>query len=1655
MTENNRFWINILRDYDSERIFPLPYDRHPIPNEKRSDQIWSSTFEFDSEMLQIIHQHAEELNTTIENLLFSSYYIFLFKLTNGEMDLYVGRNISIDHRIPFYLRIGPTWSFAQLLKQVTQMSACTKQHAHLPLSSIHSLKHPLKFPVVFYYGRQLLQQSPSDLSLCIVHDEQLNTLRYQVHASAHVFDQSTTQQLSQRFQCLFHQLFTSFDLNIQPIYQLSIILPHEHALLKHFHPLQTHSQKPTSTTIPHLFIQQAIKNPHKTAVTLDHSSLTYSQLLSQANQLAHTLIDDHHISEGDIVCQCMHRSIDMVIGILAIMMAGAIYVPLNPSDSSHRLDSLIQQIKPKLVLRRLPHTGHPYEQSPQLSITGESIAHIIFTSGSTGSPKGVQIRHRNFVSYMETHQFDDKDIILQLANCSFDVHVDEIVSALCRGAHLVLLRHGGHLDFDYLTSVIAERQVTFIAPVPSWIDGLCGYLRENSHACDRMRSIRWWFIGGEQLLSSTIRQLLPFIDEECHLLNTYGPAEITETATCYEVNRDEVSEMISIPIGRPLSGYRVFVVDEYGQEVVPGEQGEIVVGGVGVFGGYYGREELSKEVMMEVEGDLCYKTGDYGRIEVKNGELKFVGRKDFQIKLRGQRIELSMIESIILQSSGDVLNCVVIKEDSPNDSYLCAYIKIKECLNKKNIEDIVVRYCRNQLASYMTPSKWYFVPDLPLNANGKIDRQKLSSVSEVTDFTSASAPTMQLSPLEKKLEDIFIRSFGLKTLPDVSKSFGELGGTSLGAMHALILIRQEIYEQMDISLLFANPSIRQLATVLEPLLTRRSKFVEMAKEDEENFSIRPISSWVIETLGILLLAWLWIWPFYAIAHLDIYFFRLFLIPLIHLLQYPLCITLLRGSVLRGRDALYSCKYYRLWFLRHQWSLTRYWLGYLYGTRFYNIYLRLCGARVSNRAHIYTSYIDAPWLIEIGDFSYIGEEVVLSSISYHDRICELHEIHIGSYCSVAARSVLHDRVDMHDRVYVAPLTSITGRVLSNDETVVESSSASHLDYSIPQLIMILLLISIHSLVVEISWYIIARISVCWFSWLIVNASVGLLLLRFLVGNVEENFSHSINSWPFFRRFWLRRLVIHSFHPCFSTIFDGFNSLTPRILRWLGATIDNRNIEIADFVPLLSIPSNLLTIQSDVTTTSEICFVPYDITINSQCIVNGRTQINRGVFLGNNSLLQSGLSIPDNVLTGSLTRLDSKTIMHAGDILLGVPAQPMPFTLSYANETRKVSNDFQRIACELTYFVLLDLLLDTFVTSNILRFLLTVPIFMVIHSFTICIVYFYLMKNSTSTITLAMILYSQYTKYTGQLLGGTQWLVFLLRRFGAQIGNDVIIDEMNSLYDVHLITIGDHARLSSTCQIQCHTFEHRHLKLRPVNIGSNCIIKEMAFVLPGVEFHGHNYLYPCSLALPHDQFLRHTDWCGSPTKRLIVHYGIEPPRFILAKQQSSIDKYDVIVARTDDDILTLYFGDNGWMSWQSGLNLRQPYRPNDIYIRLFFTAFLCNTTPKRILAVGLGGGIWPLLIRHYFSAVIIDVVEIDRTVIKLATEFFGLAEQAKKNYLNVVEDDGYHYVTETAHRYDLIFIDAFVEDNIPTHISSQQFFLNLRQILNDNGCLITNV
>ncbi|CAF0837233.1 unnamed protein product [Rotaria sordida] len=263
-------------------------------------------------------------------------------------------------------------------------------------------------------------------------------------------------------------------------------------------------------------------HPNKLAVTLDDQSLTYSELLARVQHLTFVLINEKNVQPGDIVCQYVDRSIEMIIGIMSIMMSGAVYAPLSPSDPLDRLESLIHQVDAKLVLvNRMSHSyvsmlsvpivniseviesqdsldDAQIKQLSQVAVTSDSICHIVFTSGSTGIPKAVQIRHRNLMAYIETHVIQTNDIVLQLASSSFDTHLEEIDGALVRGAQLILLKPGGHFDFDYVTQTIHDKKVTYIGPVPSWMDALGKFLNENRHAQERVKAVRCWYPGGKE-----------------------------------------------------------------------------------------------------------------------------------------------------------------------------------------------------------------------------------------------------------------------------------------------------------------------------------------------------------------------------------------------------------------------------------------------------------------------------------------------------------------------------------------------------------------------------------------------------------------------------------------------------------------------------------------------------------------------------------------------------------------------------------------------------------------------------------------------------------------------------------------------------------------------------------------------------------------------------------------------------------------------------------------------------------------------------------------------------------------------------------------------------------------------------------------------------
>ena len=381
--------------------------------------------------------------------------------------------------------------------------------------------HPLIPPSCAINMETTNRSITPDLSLTIQYDLHENNMSCTFDSSSELLNESNIETFAHRFDTMCQQLFSSsFDRQLQPICQLSILLPPEQYLLAKLNKSSTTPN--TMRCIHQTFIQQALQHPSKVAIVLDDQSLTYQQLLIRVRHLSFILINDKGIKTGDTVCQYVDRSIDMIVGIMSIMMAGGVYASLSTSDPVDRLQTLVRQVNAKLILVNtisragvsslnvpivdisevtespLSLNDTQMEELSRVDVTSESISHIVFTSGSTGVPKAVQIRHRNFMDYTQSQVIETEDVVLQLTSSTFDSHLDDIHGALVRGAQLVMLKPGGQFDLDYLTQTIYEKKVTYVGPVPSWINALGKFLTENQHAQHRVKPVKYWYLGGHR-----------------------------------------------------------------------------------------------------------------------------------------------------------------------------------------------------------------------------------------------------------------------------------------------------------------------------------------------------------------------------------------------------------------------------------------------------------------------------------------------------------------------------------------------------------------------------------------------------------------------------------------------------------------------------------------------------------------------------------------------------------------------------------------------------------------------------------------------------------------------------------------------------------------------------------------------------------------------------------------------------------------------------------------------------------------------------------------------------------------------------------------------------------------------------------------------------
>jgi amino acid adenylation domain-containing protein len=559
--------------------------------------------------------------------------------------------------------------------------------------------------------------------------------------------------------------------------------------------------------------RQAEQTPHATALAFGEVELSYAELNRRANRLAHHLIAQG-VGPEVRVAILVERSIEMVVGLLAILKAGGAYVPIDPEYPSERIVYMLHDSGVKLLLTqshlRAQLPGGPEvleldtldlssqdDQNPQVAVHGENLVYVIYTSGSTGRPKGAANRHRslfNRLAWMQqAYPLSAADTVLQKTPFSFDVSVWEFFWPLMGGARLAIARPGDHRDPARLVELIQQHRISTLHFVPSMLQAFMSH--PGIEACSGLKHI---VCSGEALPAELQHQVFERLPQ-ARLHNLYGPTEAAIDVTHWSCRQDGLNH---VAIGRPIADTQARVLDAELNPVPQGVAGELCLGGIGLGRGYLDRPGLTAERFVadpHGQGARLYRTGDLVRWRA-DGQLEYLGRIDHQVKLRGLRIELGEIEAQLL-AQASINEAVVVAKDAR----LIAYVSAVSPINNETLRAQLAK----QLPEYMVPAVFVQLDQLPLNANGKVDRKALPEPQH--DTRAYEAPQGEI---EETLAAIWADVLKLDRVGR-HDNFFEIGGHSLAALRMLAQVRQRFGVQLSLRSLFESPSLDALGRVLK------------------------------------------------------------------------------------------------------------------------------------------------------------------------------------------------------------------------------------------------------------------------------------------------------------------------------------------------------------------------------------------------------------------------------------------------------------------------------------------------------------------------------------------------------------------------------------------------------------------------------------------------------------------------------------------------------------------------------------------------------------------------------------------------------------------------------------------------------------------------
>ncbi|NOR69056.1 MAG: amino acid adenylation domain-containing protein, partial [Methylomarinum sp.] len=794
-------------------------------------------------------QHKVTLNTLLQ-----SAWALVLSTYSNEQDVVFGVTVSgrsaeikvVDeivglfiNTLPLRIQSSQNDSIIDWLQQIQAQNLQMRQYEHTALSDVQkwsdiASKQSLFDSIVVFENYPLDQQALEQQSSFAIQDvttiERTNypltvavfpglELTVKIIYDTQQFEEEDIKKLLNHF----HQALNAISNDKNKwIHQLILLNEHENTQqVQRWNATQAYY--PENICIHTLFETQAAKTPDATAVMFMGEFISYTELNKQANQLAHYLILKGAGTETRVGI-CMERSLNLVIGIMAILKSGACYVPIDPAYPVERINFVLNDAEIALLLSQtdlieslsvaegtklisIDNIDSEYSQNdfhnPDTLVTADNCAYVIYTSGSTGKPKGVVVNHGNLVNsvWARTQYYQEPvSRYLLLSSFAFDSSVAGIFWTFIQGGCLCLVDENTSKDPWEIGTVIKQNKVTHLLGLPSLYSELLEHVSEQSLA-----TLNTVIVAGEACTREVVAKHYQNVPN-VKLYNEYGPTEGTVWSSVYAVTDDKQSGAVSI--GSPIANMQIYILDRNLNPLPVGIAGELVIGGIGITRGYLNQFSLTAEKFIpdpfsSHHGNRLYRTGDLARYK-SDGNIEFLGRIDHQVKIRGHRIELGEIESCLLEHP-DIKEAVVLAQGELVQ--LVAYVVSDQ---KADLDLVgIKKYLLQQLPSYMLPVTFVIIDHMPLNANAKVNQQALQEVVEINHCTKKPVE-LPIDPVGLEIASIWAEVLQINEV-GIHQDFFELGGHSLLAIQVTSRIQQVFNIEMSVDTLFYKPTISELS----------------------------------------------------------------------------------------------------------------------------------------------------------------------------------------------------------------------------------------------------------------------------------------------------------------------------------------------------------------------------------------------------------------------------------------------------------------------------------------------------------------------------------------------------------------------------------------------------------------------------------------------------------------------------------------------------------------------------------------------------------------------------------------------------------------------------------------------------------------------------